>query len=387
MKDPRIKLCLSVAAIALSLFFACSKKGAKTEVIDEKKEAQTPSSVAHPRLMHNTAQIDFVKAKIASAAQPWTSAYQQLIAKANSYANRTHVAVASFSVPPFYTDPVASGAAKDGYLTDAHAAYANALAYALGGNEAHAYKAIYFLNAWASINTNIATTGDTPLVSSYGGTGLLIAADLLLNSTLWPSAEKEAFKNWVRLKYLPIVGAIKTNSNNWGDWATLAVISAYGVLDDEAKLLLEVDRIKARMDKHIETDGHLPQEVRREENGIWYTYFALSAMTSSARVAQNATGENLFTYTSPSGKTYKKALDYLHHYLYQQQLWPWHTMGPKNLNNFVWPVDLFEAMNEFYGNAYNGLVSPFRPVLGGYKNDFVKPTHVSWNYPTLMRAN
>ena len=377
-----------IFGIAIQPFaFGCSKSDAGGQNEPEKEQPPViAETIEHPRLMHTPAQIALVKAKIATGSQPWTSAYQQLLARADATANRSHVAAATFTVPPFYADPAASGAAKDGYLADSHAAYANALAYKLQGNAAYANKAIYFLDAWASINQTIGTSGDTPLVSAYGGVGFILAADLLLGSSVWPVAKQDAFKLWVRTKYLPIVSAIRGNSNNWGDWATFAVISAHGLLDDEAKVKEETARIKTRINQHIAVDGHLPQEVRREENGIWYTYFALSAMTASARVVQNTTGENLFTYVSPGGKTYKKALDYFYHYMYNQQSWPWHPMGVRNLKNLIWPIDLFEGVNEFYDDAYLPLVTPFRPVLGGYKNDFVKPTHVSWNYPTLMRT-
>lgn len=385
-RTPIFKITMSISILFIHLMVGCAKETlSETDGEDDKPVPPPVETISHPRLMYNAQQIDFVKAKIAAGQEPWAAAYRQLIRKADGFANRTHVAVSTFHVPPFYNDPDASGDAKDGYMTDAHAAYTNALAFVLSGNSTYATKAIYFLNAWASINTTISTTGDTPLVSSYGGTGFLIAADLLMNSAFWTTPQKETFKNWVRLRYLPVVAAIKGNSNNWGDWATFAVISSYGVLGDQPRLLQEVDRIKSRINVHIAADGHMPQEVRRAENGIWYTYFALSGMTSAARVAQNAAGQNLFNYTSPNGRTIKSALDYLHFYLKNQQAWPWHTMGPRNLNNLVWPVDLFEAMNDFYGNTYNELVTPFRPVLGGYKNDFVKATHVSWNYPTLMR--
>jgi len=381
------KLVLILVVALQSLVCGCTKNDVGEDTEPEMEQPPViAETIEHPRLMHNPAQLDIIKTKIAAGAQPWTSAYQQLLNRANATAARNHVAVASFSVPPFYTDPTASGAAKDGYLADSHAAYANALAYKLQGNAAYAHKAIYFLNAWASTNQTIGTSGDTPLVSAYGGVGFILAADLLLGANVWPVAKQVAFKTWVRSKYLPVVNAIRGNSNNWGDWATFAVICAHGLLDDEAKVKEETARVKVRIDQHIAVDGHLPQEVRRGENGVWYTYFALSAMTASARVVQNATGENLFTYVSPSGKTYKKALDYLYHHMYHQQSWPWHPMGARNLNNLIWPVDLFEGVNQFYDDAYLQLVEPFRPVLGGYKNDFVKPTHVSWNYPTLMRT-
>lgn len=335
-------------------------------------------------LIYTAADIAFVKSKINNAEEPWTSAYQQLIAKANGYAPSTHHAVATFHVPPYYNDPEAHNEAKMGLSTDAHAAYTNAIAYLLSDNETYAMKAIYFMNAWASNNTVVSTTHDSPLVAAYSGIGLLFGAELLMSSDLWPETQKSIFRTWVQQAYLPAVNTIKGRKNNWGDWGTLAVMASHYILGNTNGFNAEVIRVKGRIDENIANDGHLPEEVSRDINGLWYTYYTLTPMTLSAKAILNVNNENLFQWISPSGKSIKKALDYLFYYTNNKTEWPWYPITSPRPQTKEAPTDLFEAMNDYYNNAYINFSTPFRPIFGGYKDDAL--SHIPWTFPTLMKT-
>ena len=80
------------------------------------------------------------------------------------------------------------------------------------------------------------------------------------------------------------------------------------------------------MGDKIASDSHMPAEVVREKNGIWYTYFSLAPMTASFWVAYYLTGENLFLWEQ-EGKSVKKALDYLLRYQKSPSEWKWYE-GP-----------------------------------------------------------
>lgn len=345
--------------------------------------------VDYPGMLHTGEQIEYVKTKLNNEEEPWLSAYGQLLDFAEGQEARNGHAVADFYVPPFYVDSAAHTAAKEGFVGDAYAAYAYALSYVLSGNAAHGARAVHFLNAWAQTNETISAADDTPLVSSYAGGGLLIAADLLMNEPIWSDPDKAGFRAWVNDTYLPAVERIKTRSNNWGDWGTFASTASYYLLGNINRVSSEVERMKERIDSRIAADGHLPQEVRREANGLWYTYFSLAPMTASAQIAYNATGTDLFQWESEQGRTLKSALDYLLYYTEHQEEWPWHPMPPRNPLTMTWPLDLFEAMStvygDVYGSAYESFVSPYRPIRGGVKDAVA--THAAWNFPTLMKMD
>ncbi|MEA4935331.1 MAG: alginate lyase family protein [Paludibacter sp.] len=343
----------------------------------------------YPRIIYTQKQIDLVALKIQKNELPYTSAYEDLIRVADSYSNRTHTATSDFHTPPYYDDQAENAQAKEGLALDAHAAHTNALAYALSGETKYAQKAIYFLNAWASIHKTITendvqgeATG-TVLTASNLMSGFLIAADLLLGQAIWSENEKTIFKLWVQQVFLPAASSIKTKTNNWGDWGTFGTASSYHILKDQTKLLLEIERMKARIDKYQDADGFMPQEIRREANGLWYTYFALVPVTLSAQLAYNTTGEDLFHYESANGKKIQKALNCLYYYIFHKSEWPWYPMKDSAPGRDA-PCDLFEAMNPYYNNQYETYTSSFRPVKGDYKGSRV--SHLGWSFPTLMKT-
>lgn len=341
-----------------------------------------------PRLLYTQEQINYVASKVNERASTWYSAYTRLISIADSYADREHTASEDFHTPAYYDGKDENILAKEGLALDSHAAHANALAFALTGKEEYGRKAIYFLNAWASINktvTEIDSQGEatgTVLTFSNLIPNFLTAADLLFGHAVWPEEDKAAFKSWVEEVILPNVSSIKTKSNNWGDWGTFATAASYHILGNRTGLLNEVERMKTRIDTHQNADGSMPQETRRETNGLWYTYFALTPMTLSAQLAFNTTAVDLFSWVSPNGKSIQKALDYLEYYELHKSEWPWHPLSNSAPTKDA-PSDLFEAMNDFYNKKYNDFVKSFRPVVGGYKGTRV--SHMGWSFPTLMK--
>lgn len=346
-------------------------------------------SLQYPRF-HTQEQIEFVALKIISKEEPWTSAYNKLIEIADTYQDRQHEAVEDFHTSAFYDGQDENIQAKQGLTLDSHAAYANALAYVLTGDEIYGKKAIYFLNAWATINKTITEKDEdgndtgTVLTAANLISQMMIAADLLLGHDIWPDEEKETFKLWIKNVALPqSFRLIRTKSNNWGDWGLFATAMAYHILEENKKVKEELDRIPSRLPKCIAADGSMPNETRRESNGLWYTYFALTPITLSAQLAYNTIGENLFMWNSGE-KSLKKALDYLLYYELHRTEWPHWTFTSDKERSKDAPTDLYEAMNDYYSDEYKSFVGDFQPVFGGYKGNRV--SHHGWNFATLMRV-
>lgn len=357
---------------------------------DAVSDAPAPPGVG---LLHTAPQLAFVRAHQSSA--PWKDAVAQVLTEADAALGRSPVPVADFDIPFYYADPGPSQAAKEGLRQDALAAYALALGYQLGATaairDAHAAKAIAFLDGWASINTKVSGP-DGDLVVLYTGVPLLYAADLVWRFPGWPAARRAAFLAWVADVFRKSADAIKTRTNNWGDWGTLGVVASAALAGDPATIATEVARIQGRVATDIDAVGELPEENKRTNSGMWYTFFALTAMTTAARIAANVTGVDLTSYTAPNGRTIRLALERAFFYAQHPDQWPYHL--PDGVAGQVWrqlypcddtvqmptpqgwPGTLFEIMSDVYQvQAWEAYVEPYRPSRGYH----------GWIYPTLMR--
>ncbi|MGX5819286.1 alginate lyase family protein [Chitinophaga lutea] len=330
-------------------------------------------ALEHPGGMHPASQLDFVRQQVKQKKEPYYTAYLQLLRKADSVLTAPHHALVDFSVPGYYVKPQEHRANSLAIQQDGFSAYACALAWQLSGKRAYAEKALYFLNAWASINKGYSDF-DGPLVMSYSGTSLLMAAELVRPFKRWKTAGRQQFAGWVENVYRKAANAIRGRKNNWADWGRMGSLLAACYLDDTAEIAENVRLIKSDLSHKIADDGSMPEETRREKNGIWYTYFSLAPITASCWIVHNATGEDLFTQTP-----IKKALDYLLYYNQHPQEWKWYkdpNTGKPGATGF-WPANLFVAMYGIYGDpAYKAFTQPHEPII-------YEQHHFAWTFPSL----
>lgn len=325
--------------------------------------------------MHPLKQIAFVKKMIGRKQEPYHTAYVQLIRYADSIQQVTHHARNDFAVPGYYVKPEEHRANSLALQQDAFAAYCSALAYRLSGKKRYGEKACYFMNAWATINKKYSEP-DGPLVMSYSGSAFLMAAELMDDTSVWDADEKQLFKDWVTSVYRKATNEIRERKNNWADWGRLGSLLVASFLDDKEEIERNIKLIKGDLGDKIASDGHMPEEVRRGKNGLWYTYFSLAPMTASFWVTYNLTGENLFLWEQ-EGKSVKKALDYLLRYQKSPSEWKWYE-GPNVGTHATWPDNLLEAMAGIYGeSAYGEYVENSRPHI-------YPVHHFAWVFPTLM---
>jgi hypothetical protein len=113
------------------------------------KDAGAPTSFVHPGILVGQAQLDFVKAKIAASAQPWTSGYDK--------AKGSHFASLSYTPAPSAKLSRNTSSADD-IQADDIAAYTDALLWAYTGNAQYADEAIAIMNAWSSTLTAVDST-------------------------------------------------------------------------------------------------------------------------------------------------------------------------------------------------------------------------------------
>lgn len=333
----------------------------------------------HPGGMHPKAQIDFVRNQIIKGKQPYLNAYKQLIGKANKSLAETDHAVANLNIPGYYRSPEAHRKNALSIQGDAFSAYACALAWQLSGRKVYAEKAIYFLNAWSSLNT-MYSSFDGSLVMTYAGTALVMAAELMTNYKFWKAEDRDAFRNWTVNVYRKAANEIRSIRNNWGDWGRFGSILADTYLDDTVDLSENIRLIKSGLIEKIAADGHLPEEAARGENGLWYTYFSLSPLTAACWTIYNTTGENLFAWEY-QGRSIKKAVDYLLYFNQHPREWSWYknpVVAQSDASTGFWPPNLIEAMYGVYGDEkYKKFAAPYQPVIHELH-------HFAWTFPTLM---
>ncbi len=339
----------------------------------------------HPGGMHLKQQIEFVRKQIAEKNEPYTTAFNKLIEVTDSAFIMPHHALADFSVPGYYVKPEEHEKNSLSLAQDAFNAYACALAWQLTLHPKYAERAIYFINAWSSTNKGY-SADDGPLVMSYTGTAMVMAAELLTDCPVWKNQDKQLFTSWLKNIYQKATNEIRTRKNNWGDWGRFGSSLAAYYLNDVQEMNENVRLLKSDIFNKIDDDGHMPEETRRGANGIWYTYFSLAPITATLWVAYNSTGENLFGLQHDGRRSLKGALDYLLYYNQYPQAWKWFAkpvqgVPGKNIHSDPsWPFDLFEAMLGIYSDPeYAKYVLANRPIC--YVNH-----HYAWCFPTLMPA-
>ncbi len=325
--------------------------------------------------MHPLKQINYVKSQIHAGSEPITTAYHKLIHDADSIMDVSHHALADFAVPGFYVDPDTHRANSLALQQDAYAAYCEALAYRLSGNENYGRKACYFLDAWASINKGY-SEHDGVLVMTYSGAGLLIAAELMDGTPLWDADKENTFKQWATTVYRTAANTIRVHKNNWADWGRFGSMLVASLLDDRKEAEENIRLIQSDLFTKITPDGDMPEETRRGDNGIWYSYFSLAPMTGACWIAYNMTGTNLFALSN-NGASIKKAIDYVAYYNLHPSEWKWHK-NPRTGEHELWPYNLIEAMSGIYNDKnYEEYGQKRRPI--------VYPIHhFCWTFPTLM---
>ncbi|XVV09404.1 alginate lyase family protein [Actinoplanes sp. CA-131856] len=214
-----------------------------------------PIAFAHPGVLVSRAQLDFVKGKVAAGAQPWLSAYNQMMASRYASLSRTPAPRATVECGS-YSNPN-NGCTDE--REDAIAAYTAALAWYITGNAAYAQKSIALMDAWsATIKSH--TNSNAPLQTGWAGSVWPRAAEIIKYTySSWPNQAR--FATMLRNVYLPVV--IPGSSSN-GNWELSMMEAAVGIsvfLDDKASYDRAITRFKARAEAYVyvTADGSQPK--------------------------------------------------------------------------------------------------------------------------------
>ncbi|MBO0610799.1 alginate lyase family protein [Myceligenerans salitolerans] len=146
---------------------------------------------------------------------------------------------------------------------DAHAAYAQALAWAVTGDETHARKSIEIMNAWSSTIREHTNT-NARLQAAWAGAIWARSAEIIRHTGApWSGTDVERFERMLRDVYLPQVTERSYANGNWELAMTEAAIAIAVFLEDREVYdrAVSVFRNRARAYVYLESDGDLPREA------------------------------------------------------------------------------------------------------------------------------
>ncbi len=192
----------------------------------------------HPGILHSRAELDFVRAKVAEAQEPWKAAWEALRREPVSGLNWKPKPAADVVRGP-YNNPDIGGT---DLMRDAAAAYAHAIQWHVTGERAHADKAIEILNAYA---TRLKSIGghDAKLLAGMVGINFANAAEIIRHTSAgWNAAEQQVFALLLRNVFYPIIKDFYPTANGNWDAAMIQTMLAMGVyLDDREMFQRGVD--------------------------------------------------------------------------------------------------------------------------------------------------
>ncbi|MFI8960725.1 alginate lyase family protein [Streptomyces sp. NPDC053493] len=220
--------------------------------------AQAPAAFTHPGVLVGGAQLDFVRAQVQAGAQPWKSAYDQMMA--SPYASLTQAPKPRAIVECGSSSNPNHGCTDE--RQDAVAAYTQALAWYLTRDARHAKKAIEIMDAWSAVLQDH-TNSNAPLQSGWAGASWPRAAEIVKHTYPggWPGSGR--FATMLRTVYLPEVsgGAALTKNGNWELVMTEAALGIAVHLEDRAAYDKAVATYLRRMPAYVylASDGALPK--------------------------------------------------------------------------------------------------------------------------------
>ena len=227
------------------------------------------------------------------------------------------------------------------------------LSYYFTNDEKYAKKAtellkVFFLNSATRMNPNLNYTQIVRGYTSENGVGtidterfvdLIDGVQLLAGSTSWTSENHEALKSWFS-QYLNwmLTSAVGKEGlaqpNNIGTFYNLQVVTYALFVGNKtlAKSLLENQTYK-RVETQFTVDGRQPFEIART-NSWTYSTKNLEAWFKLANCAESA-NVNLWDYTTPTGKSLKKAFVWMVPYASGSKPWPYQQISTLSLGQFL----------------------------------------------------
>jgi hypothetical protein len=162
------------------------------------------------------------------------------------------------------------------------------------------------------------------LIDSRHFVKLIDAIGLLKDAKSWTEKDQRGMQQWFT-EFLQWMQTSKNGleemkaANNHGAWYDAQRLSMALFIGDKEQAKKIVTSAAERLDKQMDATGKFPKEMERTIS-LHYTSFVMNAFFNIAQMAE-ATGFDLWSYTSPSGKSLGMAFTALKPYLLQEKKW------------------------------------------------------------------
>jgi hypothetical protein len=192
---------------------------------------------------------------------------------------------------------------------------------------------VWFLDTATRMNPNLDFAQAIKGVNTGRGAGLIDSRHfiklidgigLISSSSYWKEKDQQGMQDWFA-EFLNWMQKSKNGrdemdaGNNHGVWYDAQRLSMALFTGDKLTARQVVESAMQRLDQQMDEGGSFPEEMKRTIS-LHYTVFVMNAFFVIAQMADDA-GMELWSYTSPSGKSLKKAFTVLHPYLVGEKKW------------------------------------------------------------------
>src|SRR4051812_27488831 len=183
----------------------------------------------HPGILLNRAQLDLIKQRVANGTEPQKTAFAAVLKSPLAELNYTPSPRATVECGPYSKPDLGC---KD-ERRDATAAYTQALAWTITGNEKYARNAIRIMNAWAGTLTGGHINDNGPAQAAWAGAVWPRAAEIIrYTSDFWTKEDIVRFQRTLVQQYVPsLINGCDENGNK--ELAMSEALMAIGVFNDD----------------------------------------------------------------------------------------------------------------------------------------------------------
>jgi hypothetical protein len=211
----------------------------------------------HPGILLNRAQLDLIKQRVADGVEPQKTAFAEVL--------KSPLADLGYAPSPRATIECGPNSRPDlgckDERRDATAAYTQALAWVITGQEKYARNAIRILNAWATNLTGGHVNENGPVQAAWTGSVWPRAAEIIrYTSNFWAPEDIARFQTMLVKQYVPsLIDGCDENGNK--ELAMAEALIAIGVFNDNRVLYahgVKMWRGRAPCYIYLTSDGPAP---------------------------------------------------------------------------------------------------------------------------------